>query len=64
MKEEIDTLFQQQMDRKEFLQFVGSALLLVLGAGSVLKALKIGTKSQLSEKGYGSSSYGGHKKLR
>ncbi len=64
MKQEIDALFQQQMDRKEFLQYIGSALLLVLGAGSILKALKMSPKSQTSSKGYGGSLYGGFKNPR
>ena len=57
MKQEIEKLFQQQMTRKEFLQYVGSALLLVFGVGAILRAFKIGPKD--SSKGYGASLYGG-----
>jgi hypothetical protein len=63
VKNEVENLFQQEMNRKEFLQYVGSALLLVLGAGSLLKALKIGQKpGEKSTSGYGASLYGGPKR--
>ena len=57
MKQEIENLFQQEMTRKEFLQYVGSALFLLLGFGAILRAFKLGPKE--ANKGYGASMYGG-----
>ena len=59
MKQEFEKLLQQEMSRKEFLQYVGSALLLVVGFGAILKAFKIGP--QEASRGYGLSNYGGVK---
>jgi hypothetical protein len=48
------------MTRKQFLQYVGSALLFAVGAGSLVKALRQGAeKTGQSAAGYGASTYGG-----
>ena len=57
MRNEIEKLFSQEMTRKEFLQYVGSAFLLAIGLGGILKALHHSPKQS---RGYGVSSYGGH----
>lgn len=59
MKQEIQTLFEQKMTRKEFLQYVGSAFLFAVGVGSLLKAFRPASKS--NSLGYGTSLYGGAK---
>lgn len=58
MKNEIDKLFQQEMTRKEFLQYTGSALLFAVGLGSLFKAFRPAKQSD-SSLGYGGSAYGG-----
>lgn len=58
MKQEIEKLFQQEMTRREFLQYVGSAVLLMLGFSAILRAFKVGPKES-NVKGYGASMYGG-----
>jgi hypothetical protein len=59
MKNEIDKLFQQEMTRKEFLQYAGSALLFAVGIGSILKAFRPGKSQADSSLSYGGSAYGG-----
>lgn len=61
MKNELENILQQKMNRKEFLQYVGSAILMILGVSSLLKALNIGQHAQKSTTGYGASLYGGKK---
>lgn len=60
MKDQIDNLFQQKLTRKEFLQYIGSGLLVIFGVSNLLKALQAPIKKQpVSGMGYGSSAYGG-----
>ncbi len=61
MRNELDALLSKRMTRKEFLQHIGSVLLVVVGAGALLSAFKPQHKSYGS--GYGSSSYGGTRKI-
>ena len=59
MKLQIDALLQQEMTRKEFLQYAGSALLMLFGVSSVIKALQSGaTPRARKPAGYGASLYG------
>ena len=60
MRNEIDKLFAKEMTRKEFLQYIGSAFLFTVGVGSLIKAIKPG--SRVAQMGYGSSPYGGSSK--
>ncbi len=65
MKAQLDELLNREMSRKEFLQHVGSGLLVLFGISGLLKALtqqqpKIGR--QTNNMGYGSSAYGGAKR--
>ncbi len=61
MKDQINALLVKEMTRKEFLQHIGSAMLIMLGISGVLKTLTSlnAGKSQKSEMGYGVSPYGG-----
>lgn len=64
MKEQIDTLLSTEMSRKEFLQRIGSGMLILFGVSGLLKALtqqntRGGRQQSL---GYGSSAYGGAKR--
>lgn len=58
MKDQFDALLQKDMTRKEFLQYVGGALLVAFGVTNLLKSL-LQTKPSQSSIGYGSSAYGG-----
>ncbi len=60
MKEQIEDLFQQKLTRKEFLQYIGSGLLVAFGISNLLKAIQQPIKKpELSGVGYGTSAYGG-----
>lgn len=56
MREQIDELFSTEMTRKEFLQHVGSGILILFGISGLLKALM---QPKSRTQGYGSSAYGG-----
>lgn len=61
MKNEFDTLFQKEMDRKAFLRHVGVGLMALTGITTVIKALN-GLSTGTTKKhthGYSSSVYGG-----
>lgn len=62
MKEQIDELFGTEMSRKEFLQYVGSGLLVLFGISGFLKALTQRPRTRLQGMGYGASVYGGAKR--
>lgn len=60
MKYQIQELLNQEMSRKEFLQRIGSGILIFIGVGGILKALAgQQSKGRVSNTGYGSSAYGG-----
>jgi len=60
IKDQIDSLLNQEMSRKEFLQRIGSGILIFIGVGGVLKALAgQQSRGRISNNGYGSSAYGG-----
>lgn len=61
MKAQINELFSKEMTRKEFLQHIGGALLVLFGISGLMKAL-LGTQKQSASAGYGSSAYGGMKR--
>jgi len=66
IKQQLDNVLHQEMDRKNFLQYSGTILLTVLGISGLLRVLISGEKSQVlktsavmkSSFGYGSSRYG------
>ncbi|HTE57259.1 MAG TPA: hypothetical protein VK694_00795 [Verrucomicrobiae bacterium] len=61
IRDQIDALFDKEMDRKEFLQHVGAGVLIVFGLGGLLKALTTQPQRK-QDMGYGASAYGGHKR--
>jgi hypothetical protein len=63
MREQINELFGTEMSRKEFLQHIGSGLLILFGISGLLKAL-LGQQPRGHSRGfrYGSSAYGGMRK--
>lgn len=58
----VQQLLETEMDRKEFLTYLGASLLAVVGISGLLKALAPPTKQNNSQSnsrtGYGSSPYG------
>ncbi len=58
MKLQLAALLQQKMTRKEFLQYAGSLVLVVLGVSAVLKSLQGRSTSSVRPMGYGASTYG------
>lgn len=56
-------VLEQEMDRKDFLKYIGVGAMLLLGGNMIIGALTGLNKAQSSKKtkamGYGSSSYGG-----
>ncbi|MEO5627391.1 MAG: hypothetical protein ABIQ89_00690 [Candidatus Saccharimonadales bacterium] len=63
MKDQLDALLKQEMTRKEFLQYIGGALLVSFGVTNLLKSLmQSKPNQQKSMLDYGSSAYGGSKK--
>ena len=62
MREQIDELFGKEMSRKEFLQHIGSGLLILFGISGLLKALLQQPKAQSRGVGYGASAYGGFRR--
>lgn len=64
IKQHLDTLFSQDMTRKEFLQYIGGALLVAFGVTNLIKSLlENNTKNaNVSALDYGGSAYGGVKK--
>lgn len=64
MKNQLEQILQQDMTRKEFLQYIGGAMLAALGVTALLKNLlhqKPGV--QQSPFDYGGGAYGGIKQL-
>lgn len=61
MRDQIDQLFAKEMTRKEFLQHVGSGILILFGISGLIKAFTQQPSKQ-SGFGYGVSAYGGAKK--
>lgn len=66
MNKHLQTVFEQPMNRKEFLGYIGAAILAVIGVSGMLKALlhheSKGSVSGGVAGGYGSTAYGGAKK--
>ncbi len=58
----LQQLLETEMDRKEFLAYIGAALLAVIGISGMLKSLAPPTthhSAKNAQAGYGSSVYGG-----
>ena len=62
IKNQLDSLLTQEMDRRSFLKYSGGILLTVLGISGLLRVLLSQNKSLSSEtqqsNGYGASRYG------
>lgn len=59
MKNQLEAILKQDMTRKEFLQYIGVALLAAFGVTNLLKHLLQTKPAQPTQMGYGSSAYGG-----
>lgn len=60
MKNELDSLLQKKMDRKDFLKHVGIGFAALTGVAAVIKTLNsFGGAPRNRQMGYGSSAYGG-----
>ena len=69
MKDQFAALLEKEMDRKEFMRFIGVGAMLLLGGGVIMNTLgnlNLGSgvtgkksKSAGTGYGYGSSAYGG-----
>lgn len=57
--ENITDIFEQRMDRKEFLQYIGAGLAAVFGSSMIVKTLNSLHKPKTARNGYGASAYGG-----
>lgn len=62
MKNEIDSLLQKEMDRKDFLKHVGLGFVALTGIAALIKTLNGVGQPNRQSAGYGSSTYGGSKK--
>jgi hypothetical protein len=64
MKDQLQTLLSKEMSRKEFLQHIGAALLMLFGVSGLINSLtqKTTQTSRVQSMGYGSSAYGGSEK--
>lgn len=65
MKNQLDTLFAKDMTRKEFLQYIGGALLVAFGVTNLIKSLlgnqQAGQRAPATRLDYGGNVYGGAK---
>jgi hypothetical protein len=66
MNKHVQAIFEKPMNRKEFLGYIGAAILAVVGVSGVIKSLLNHSNSSSSghsvSGGYGSTAYGGAKK--
>lgn len=66
MNKHVQAIFEKPMNRKEFLGYIGAAILAVVGVSGMLKALlhhdNRGNSHGTVSGGYGSTAYGGAKK--
>ncbi|MBI3889134.1 hypothetical protein HY312_00950 [Candidatus Saccharibacteria bacterium] len=66
IKQELNTLLNKKMDRKDFLKVVGVGVVAATGIGSLIRAINPSSTqtrvgSAAAPQGYGSSAYGGTK---
>jgi hypothetical protein len=64
LHEDVQTLLQKEMDRKDFLRHLGIGLAAIIGITTVLKTISsLGSSDQKQQgTGYGSGVYGGGRK--
>lgn len=67
IKQELNTLLNKKMDRKDFLKVVGVSVVAMTGISTLLRTINPSqsknrvSSSSTSAQGYGSSAYGGSK---
>lgn len=54
----IQELLETEMDRKEFMAYVGATALAVFGVSGLLKAITQNSPTTKKDSGYGGSAYG------
>jgi hypothetical protein len=63
MKNQLSTLLEQEMDRGQFIRYVGIGAMMLLGGNAIMQALgAMGSKHTAGNRsgyGYGKSPYGG-----
>jgi hypothetical protein len=59
-KESIGKLLDAQMDRRQFLGFLGAASLVIFGISGIIKGIS-GVANRQVGHGYGATSYGGER---
>lgn len=60
MKDQLDSLLEKNMDRRDFLKHVGIGFAALTGLAGLLKTLNsLGTKERPHIGSYGASAYGG-----
>ncbi len=65
MKQHVQAILEKPMNRKEFLGYIGAALLAVVGVSGMIKALLHhdgGSSNRSVAEGYGAAAYGGTEK--
>jgi hypothetical protein len=65
MNKHLQTIVEKPMNRKEFLGYIGAAVLAVVGISGMVKALlhhNSSGSSQVVADGYGATAYGGSQK--
>lgn len=59
MKNDLSSLLQKEMDRRDFLKHVGAGLVAMTGAAALVKTLNDVGSPRPRAAGYGASVYGG-----
>ena len=63
LKEEAAVLLSKEMDRKDFLKYIGVGIVAMTGVSTLIRAMTpSNSKQEPAANGYGSSPYGGLKK--
>jgi hypothetical protein len=69
IKDNLATILNKEMDRKEFLRYIAAAGLIVVGAGAIMQSLlnldrshKSKSTVSVTPSGYGGGVYGGQSK--
>lgn len=61
IQNDVQTLLQKKMDRREFIKHVGIGFAALIGVSAVLRSMSSMSGSKQQTVGYGTSSYGGVK---
>lgn len=60
MKTQLKAVFEQEVDRRQFLKYIGTIFLSLIGVANLLRLLGHSDVSK-TPRGYGGSAYGGKK---